>query len=298
MPGFNPPDYDAPLAAPSGSATELDGVPMNFAPPAAPPAPATEVDGVPVDWDAPLAVPSGSSTVLNPSSYVLTVTASGDLDDLWTLWANGAPVQYQVGSGSWVLTILTPGAAGAVWEVHVGAQTASYTVLLGDLAADVAAALDAALEALTGVGSSSAGAVVTVVLDSGANFAPAAETDGAGTFTLSGVAGKDTPTEVAAGLEVAFDAALDLDLPGQPDFEVARAGAALTVTRDVPGYLNARLETDGSGTSTRALTGTPMNYNPQPVPDATPGTEVDGAPVDWTPPSATPDGGAWTLAQS
>jgi hypothetical protein len=295
MAGFNPPDYDAPLAVPSGSATELDGVPMNFAPPAAPPAPATEVDGVPVDWDAPLAVPSGGNGVLNPSSYTLTVTAAGDLGDVWTLWTNGAPVQYTVGSGSWVLTILTPGAAGDVWEVHVGAQTASYTVLLGDLAADVAAALDAALEALTGVGSSSVGAAVTFVLDSGANFTPAAETDGAGTFTLSGVAGKDTPTEVAAGLEIAFDAALDL---GPDDFAIARAGAALTVTRDVPGYLNARLETDGSGTSTRTLAGTPTNFNPQPVPDATPGTEVDGVPVTWDPPAATPDGGAWVLTES
>lgn len=296
MAGFNPPDYDAPLAVPSGSSTELDGVPMNFAPPAAPPAPATEVDGVPVAWDAPLAVPSGASTVLNPSSYLLTVTASGDLGDVWTLWTNGTPVQYEVGSGSWVLTVLTPGAAGDVWEVHVGAQTASYTVLLGDLAADVAAALDAALEALTGVGSSSAGAVVTFVLDSGANFTPTAETDGAGTFALSGVAGTDTPTEVAAGLEAAFDAALDL---GPDDFAVARAGAALTVTRDGGGYLNARLETDGSGTSTRSLSGTPMNYDPQPVPEPLT-AEVDGVPMSAThdDPAATPDGGAWVLTES
>jgi hypothetical protein len=294
--GFNPPDYDAPLAVPSGSSTEVDGVPQNYAPPAVPPAPATEVDGVPVDWDPPLAVPSGSSTTLNNSSYLVTVTATGDVGDEWTLWTNGVPVQYTVGSDEWVLTITAPGAEDDVWQMHVGLQTASYTVLLGDDASDVAAGLDAAVEALTGVYSSSSGAAVTFGLDSHANLVPSASTDGAGTFTLSGAAAKDTATQVAAGLEVAFDAVLD---QGAHDFDVARAGAALTVTRDDPGYLSVRLETDGSGTSTLSSTGTAMDYDPQPIPQPLT-AEVDGVPMSAThdDPAAVPSGSDWVLTQS
>lgn len=300
-PGFNPPDYESPLAAPSGSATEIDGVPKNYSPPAAPPSVATEVDGQPVPWDPPSATPSGSATQIADSSdsaeWELTVTDEGAIGDVWTLWVNGTPVDYLVGSDEWVLEVLTPGAPGDTWEVHVGALTASYVVQALDTAALVAAGLDAALEALAGVTSSSVGAVVTFALDSGDNFLPTAETDGAGTFTLSGVAAQDTPSEVAAGLEAAFDALLDLDAPGAPDFEVARAGAALTVTRDGPGWLYARLETDGSGTATRSYSAEPKNYNPPAVPPPV-ATEVDGVPVAWDDPAATPDGGAWTLTQS
>ncbi len=292
MPGFIP----TPSPTPDGSATELDGVPMGYAPPAVPPAPATEVDGVPVDWAAPPAVPSGSATVLNPSSWLLTVTAAGDIGDTWTLWVNGTPVEYTVGSDEWVLTVLTPGTTGDLWEVEVApGLVAQYTVQALDTAALVAAGLDAALELLAGVTSASVGAAVTFALDSGANFTPSASTDGAGTHTLSGVAAKDTATEVAAELETAFDAALDV---GASDFAMSRAGAAMTVTRDAPGgYLNAELETDGTGTSTRAGTGTPMNFTPPASPPAT-ATEVDGVPVTWEDPPAVPGGGSWVVTQS
>lgn len=225
-----------------------------------------QVDGVPVTWDDPLSVPSGANGVVNPDAWVLEITDPGAPGDAWTLWVNGVPSVHTAGSDEWDLQITDPGAEDDVWTVTVLDEDAQYTVLLGDTADDVAAGLELAIEALTGVAASVATDTVTITLDVPAAFTPTVATTGDGTWALSGAPGADTAAEVAAALEAAFDAQNGAGEPLE-GLSVALAGAELTVTPDDPVYLHARLETDGAGTSTRvAGGGTPTGFDPQPTP--------------------------------
>lgn len=101
-----------------------------------------------------------------------------------------------------------------------------------------------------------------------------------------------TQNQIAAALELLIEA-----LPG------VSASVLNNVVTVVPAAPLSHVTvsspaTSGGGSLTLASSGTAMNFNPQPVPDATPGTEVDGVPVSWDPPAAAPDGGAWVLTES
>lgn len=125
------------------------------------------------------------TAIFSQSPHVTTVKV-GALDDLT--------------ADVWTLTILTPGTVGQDWTVSLRGLTATYTVQGGDNAAAVATGLEAAIEALAGIGSGAVGAAITITGENLGEPLAASVTGIAtnGTYTLVNT----TPaTTVADGLD-------------------------------------------------------------------------------------------------